>query len=65
MLGNPRECRDHAKNCLRLAAEAQMPGAKAHFEALAEKWLELATDLDATVAVLTEAGVISPLEPPE
>jgi len=35
MPGNPHECRDHAKNCLRLAAEAASPAAKERFQVLA------------------------------
>lgn len=57
MPGNPHECREHAKNCLRLAEEAQTPGAKAHFEGLAKKWMELATDLEITRRVLEQSDV--------
>ncbi len=46
MPGNPHDCRDHAKDCLRLAHEATTPEAKTHFEKLAHQWMELATDLD-------------------
>jgi hypothetical protein len=62
MLGNPHECREHAKNCLRLAEEAKTPEAKAHFEGLAKKWMELATDLEITRRLLVETGV-PPKEP--
>lgn len=61
MPGNPHECREHAKNCLRLAEEAKTPEARAHFEGLAKRWMELATDLDFTHKLLEEMGV-SPKE---
>lgn len=57
MPGNPHECREHAKNCLRLAADAKLPTVKAHFEELAQRWLSLATDLDATHSLLEEWGI--------
>jgi len=64
MPGNPRECREHAKNCLRLAEEAKTPEAKAHFEGLAKRWMEFATDLEMTQRLLKEMG-IQPKEPTE
>jgi hypothetical protein len=57
MPGNPRECGEHAKNCLRLAGEAGRPEAKAHFEGLTKRWIELATDLEATQVLLNEMAV--------
>ena len=57
MPGNPHECREHAKSCLRRAAEAKFPEVKAHFEELAQRWLSLATDLDVTHSLLEEWGV--------
>jgi hypothetical protein len=64
MPGNPRECREHAKNCLRLAEEATLPETKAKFRALAQRWLDIAADLEATVELFRDAG-IKPLEPTE
>ena len=55
MPGNPHECWKHAKNCLQLAEGARTPEAKAHFEGLAQKWMELATDLEITQRLLAEA----------
>jgi len=57
MPGNPRECREHAKNCLRLAEETRLPEAKAKFEALAQRWMAIATDLEATIELLKDAGI--------
>ena len=45
MPGNPHECREHAKNCLRLAEETRLPEAKANFEALAQRLMAIAADL--------------------
>jgi hypothetical protein len=46
MPGDPSECREHAKRCLKVAASTRSPLAKAQFEELAQKWLVLATDLE-------------------
>lgn len=57
MPGNPHECREHAKNCLRLAEETRLPETKAKFEALARTWMALAADLEATIQLLKDAAV--------
>jgi hypothetical protein len=64
MPGNPHECREHAKNCLRLAEEATLSETKSKFRELAQRWLDIAADLEATVELLKDAGV-TPLEPTE
>lgn len=56
MPGDPKECREHAKCCLRLAAEAPSPLAKARFQKLAETWMRLATDLELTLSLLEQWG---------
>ena len=56
MPGDPKECRDHAKTCLRMASEAKTPQAKLTFENLAQTWLRLATDLDAAKALIDKWG---------
>ena len=48
MPGNPTECREQARRCLQLAAEAPSPFAKQHFEALAQSWMHLASDIECT-----------------
>lgn len=55
MPGNPRECREHAKNCLRLAEETRLPEAKARYRVLAQRWLDIAADLELTVELRMEA----------
>ena len=56
MPGDPKECREHAKNCLRMAAEAPSPLAKARFQKLAETWMRLATDLEHARALVEQWG---------
>jgi hypothetical protein len=48
MPGNPQECRANAKRCLELAKAAGMPTSRETFESLAQTWLALATDYEAT-----------------
>jgi hypothetical protein len=56
MPGGPKECREHAKTCLRMAGNARTERARKTFEQLAEQWLRLANDLEAAASVLKEAG---------
>ena len=49
MPGNPKDCRNYAKACLKL--ELPQGAEKEHFEALAQRWLALATDLEVTQVV--------------
>jgi hypothetical protein len=52
MPGDPKECREHAKRCLRLAAESPSALAKATFEDLAKTWMRLATGLEHAKALV-------------
>lgn len=56
MPGNPHECRERAKRCLELAAEAQTDAVRQNFMNLAERWSRIAADLDATQELLKEFG---------
>jgi hypothetical protein len=56
MPGDPRECREHAKTCLWLAAETTTPEARQVFEDLAGTWLRLAADLESSTALIKEWG---------
>jgi hypothetical protein len=56
MPGNPHDCREHAKDCLRLANDATTPEAKTHLEKLANQWIELATDLEMTSVLMAQWG---------
>jgi hypothetical protein len=46
MPGDPKECREHAANCKRLAEEAPTPAAREHFSRLAAQWERLASELE-------------------
>jgi hypothetical protein len=52
MPGEPNECREHAKRCWVLAAKTKNPVLKASLVDLAQNWARLATDLEATSALL-------------
>jgi hypothetical protein len=54
MPGDPKECREHAKQCLKLASEAPTPVGQERFEILAHRWLVLAADLEAAQVLLRE-----------
>jgi hypothetical protein len=56
MPGDPKECRQHAKNCWALAAEATSPEIKYHLTDLAQRWAAIATDLEFTQKLLDELG---------
>jgi len=46
MPGDPKECREHAKRCLEIAANSPSELMKARFEELAKTWMRLASDLE-------------------
>ena len=52
MPGDPKECRQHALTCVRLAQTSPSPQAREDFASLANTWLGLATDLEQARAVL-------------
>ena len=56
MPGDPKECREHAKNCQEMADAAPSAMAKARFEELAQTWLRLASDLEHAKALVEHWG---------
>jgi hypothetical protein len=56
MPGDPKECREHAKRCLKIAQEATNPALKASLEEIAHHWLRLAADFEATKPLLEAWG---------
>ena len=52
MLGDPKECRQHALACVRLAQTSASPQAREQFANLARTWIRLADDLETTLALL-------------
>lgn len=60
MPGNPTECREHAKRCLYMATTASSTADRERFEALAARWLALATDLELAEIIIREWGTPKP-----
>jgi hypothetical protein len=54
MPGDPEECRAHAKRCWALAAETKNPVLKESLVDLAQRWAQLAADLQTTRALLDQ-----------
>ena len=52
MPGDPKECRQHALACVRLAQNSASPQAREEFANLARTWLRLADDLEQSLAFL-------------
>jgi hypothetical protein len=52
MPGDPKECRQHALICVRLAQTSASPHAREHFASLARTWVRLADDLESSQALL-------------
>jgi hypothetical protein len=46
MPGNPKECRENAKQCLELASVARTQAGRERFEGLAQKWMAMANDYE-------------------
>jgi hypothetical protein len=56
MPGDPKEYREYAKRCLKIAQETTNPALRASLEEIAQQWLRLAADLEATKPLLEEWG---------
>lgn len=52
MPGNPKECRQHALNCQRLAETARNADERQRLLRLADTWLGLAAELESMEALL-------------
>ena len=52
MPGNPKECRENAKQCLQLAFAARTQAGRERFEGLAQRWMALANDYEAANLLL-------------
>jgi hypothetical protein len=52
MPGDPKECRQHALACVRLAQTSASPQTREQFANLARTWIRLADDLERTLAIL-------------
>ena len=51
MPGDPKECRQHALACVRLAQTSASPQAREEFANLARTWIRLADDLEQTLVL--------------
>ena len=56
MPGDPKECRQHALNCVRLAQTSLTPQAREQFANTARTWIRLADDLERTSVILDVEG---------
>ena len=52
MPADPKECRDLAIHCARLALSSRTAFAKEHFEALAQTFMRLAIEMERTQALV-------------
>lgn len=59
MPGNPRECRQHALNCQRLAELARHADERQRLLSLADTWLGLAAELESMGALLNALGQLN------
>jgi hypothetical protein len=57
MTGDPKECREHARQCLEQARSAPTLLVMTRFESLAHLWLRLAEDLERAEALLEQRKV--------
>jgi hypothetical protein len=64
MPGDPKECREHAKCCLELAAAAASPMVRDNFLSLAQTWSRLARELEASKRFLDGLGEDTPVVKP-
>ena len=61
MPGDPRECRQHALTCVRLAQTSASSQAREQFANLAQTWIRLADELESTENLL--AALDEEIEP--
>ena len=60
MPGDPKECREHARTCQQLAATVPTNESREAFASLAQTWLRLANELEATKALLNAYANLGP-----
>jgi hypothetical protein len=66
MPGDPKECRQHALNCMLLAKQTANQESKQTFLGLAQSWTSLAVELEDSQALLNainEIGLENAAEP--
>jgi hypothetical protein len=58
--GDPKECREHARNCLALAEQASTSNGRETLLNLANQWTTLAAELESADAFLNAMKAIEP-----
>ena len=56
MPGDPKECRQQALTCVRLAQTSASPQVREQFASLAWTWIKLADDLERNLTLLAGHG---------
>jgi hypothetical protein len=64
MPGDPRVCREHARNCAELARHAASTEARDHFASLHNSWLRLAAEIESGESLLDAINNIEVETPP-
>jgi hypothetical protein len=65
MPGDPKECRQHARNCMVLAKEATTAQSKQTFHNLAQSWTRLAAELEQAQVLLDALNGVESKRSPE
>lgn len=60
MPGDPKECRQHALECLRLVKTSATQEDREHFAQLARTWIKLAEEIEQSQAFLAGLDEILP-----
>jgi hypothetical protein len=60
MPGDPKECREHAENCRRMAAESRTTSGRSTLLNLADHWERLATELESGALFTNAMDEIKP-----
>jgi hypothetical protein len=66
MPGDPKECRQHAANCMQLAGSATSPNLRRSFIELANHWNNIAAELDdaqSLINTLNQLDLSGPTRP--
>jgi hypothetical protein len=59
MPGDPKECRERARQCAELACTAETPEARSHFASLTRSWISLAAELEGAEAFINAVDRIA------
>jgi hypothetical protein len=65
MPGDPKECRQHALNCMLLAKQTANQDSKQTFIGLSQSWTKLAVELENAQALLDTVNAMDTIQLPE